>query len=668
MKKNGKLRFYRSGFWLATVTGIVCLFLCLGLSARFTWNVQYLLLSAAGVYLVILLVYWFIWYRFSAGDPSLVGDELGTDLLQCLYAHPDPACVCREDGSIVWCNTAFITATGVQDVPFDAPINRFSALRPDDFPRLLSRDAGRTVLLGQRLYQVFENSFSEKEEKRYFLSFTDCTEVTSLRQTLHGERAVVAYIVIDNIDEILQFVQERFSKCASDVEERLKAWILSMDGIFRSYERDKYLAVFDVSHLEKVMADRFSILDDIRNVRVGDGIAITVSMGIANVHGSLTEREAAAKAALDLALQRGGDQAVYRSDSGTEFYGGRTKAVYKRNNVRARVLAGQLASLIGRADNVLVMGHRFADFDSVASAVGIARLAMFYGAKVNIVANAGDTATRLCLEKLQGIPDYSGVFLEGPEAMDCIRPDTLLVVVDVNNFANVEYPPILRNVQSIAVVDHHRKTADFSEKPLITYIEASASSTSELVAEILELSLSTKSLLKEEAELLLSGILLDTQKFTRNTGTRTFGVARYLRGEGADPAATNELFKSDMDEVVKEAKFHSNVHIYRDTLAIAVCEDMGDASYGIAAAKAADKLLGVRNIEASFALVRVENKIHISARSAGRINVQLILEKLNGGGHFDVAGAKVESDDAYKVVEQLKFAIDEYLDESELPS
>ncbi len=662
MMKNGKLIFFRRGFRLACASSLLYGALAFFLVCFLPVPSHYVAAGAVLAFLLTVGLYAVFAYRFAAGDTALLTDRFADGLLSSLYLHPAPSCVLNRSGAVLWCNKAFSDAIGIREVPHGKRIDILTPVRP---ATLYSEETDVTVVLGRSLYRFTRAPFLKTPEESFFFAFTDVTEESTLVRELHDEKTVVVYIVIDNIDELLQFVQERYSKCAADVEEALKKWVAEMGGIFRPYENDKYAAFFSVRHLSDVIAGRFAILDEIRSIRVGDGISITVSMGVANTKGSLADREAAAQAALDLALQRGGDQVVYRSDEGTEFYGGRTKAIYKRNNVRARVMAGQIASLIGRADNVLVMAHRFADFDALASAIGMARLARFYGADVHIVINRNDPGILRPMETLLRTPDYEELFMDGPEAMDTIRPDTLLIVTDVNNFQNTEYPPLVRNVKTIAVIDHHRKTADFSFTPVLSYIETAASSASELVSEILEQSLPRRALLKEEAELLLSGILLDTQRFTRNTGTRTFGVARYLRSEGADPAVTNELFKSDIEDVVKEAKFHSNVHIYRDSLAIAVCEDMGDASYTIAAAKAANTLLAVRNVAASFALVRVENKIHISGRSAGKINVQLILERLNGGGHFDVAGARVDHDNPYAVMEQLKAAIDDYFAKNE---
>ncbi len=665
MKKQGRMRFFRTGFFalLAFAAGLPFLFIALSSGVEIS---PYILAACliGGLFLLVA-VYFLVAYRIAATDPAEVDALISEKLSDASFQVSFPAALCKKNGRIVWCNESFRRASGTLHVMVGDSIEKVSGLRARDLSEVAADVKEKETVLGDRLYVAEVHTVLSSDEVEYFTVFRDCTELMQLKKRLHNEHAVVAYIMVDNMEEILQFVQERFSTCEAEVEGKLKDWVLSMNGIFRSYDRNKYMAIFDVQHLEALIANRFSILDEIRSVHVGDGMSITISMGISDIAGSLSDRAAAAESALDLALQRGGDQAVYRSNVDTEFYGGKTKAVYKRTNVRARTVASEVAALIGSSDNVLIMGHRFADFDSFAASVGMARFCMHCGAKFNIVVNFSDANIKGCIERMSALPEYKNVFIDGPTAMDKIRPDTLLIVVDVNNFDHVEYPAIVRNVQNVAVIDHHRKTADFTVKPAITYIETSASSASELVSEMLEQSISSKSLLKEEAEMLMSGILLDTQQFTRNTGMRTFGIALYLRGEGANPQETSEFFKSDMEEVVKEAKFHTNVHTYRNVLAIAECTDDADLSYRVAAAKAADKLLKVKGIEASFSLVKIDDKVHISARSAGRINVQLILEKLHGGGHFDVAGAQVTAENTREVVMLLKSAIDNYLDNNQ---
>ncbi len=399
----------------------------------------------------------------------------------------------------------------------------------------------------------------------------------------------------------------------------------------------------------------------VRTVHVGDGSPITVSIGIADLEGTLEERNRAAQSALDMSLLRGGDQAAYKTEDGVDFYGGKTKGSYKRTNIKARVVANQLSALMVRADHVLIMGHRFGDFDSFGAAIGIARFARHCGAEAHIVINLRDKNLQPCFERIAASDEYRGIFIDGADALDIADKNALLVMVDVNNFDNVESTETAKRARKIVVIDHHRKTAEFDESVLIEYIEPSASSASELIGEMLQQHLPAGNIGALEAEFLFTGILLDTKQFTRNTGTRTFGVASFLRGEGASPQAANDLFKSDVDDLVKESRFHANTLLYKNRIAISSCEGETDASYRVIAAKVADKLLSVRDVEAAFALALIGNSIHISARSNGKINVQLILEALNGGGHYDVAGAQVSGKSMQEVISVLRASIDRSL-------
>lgn len=605
----------------------------------------------------------FIWTlcRLRARDPEdekRRDDAFDGQMGTVLSKVGQPAFLCDEYGKITWCNRRFVALVGRREAAVGADIEDVCTLTAAD----LAEDTDRRVTIGDRLYRYEGIPVGNEEHRLYFLIFTDCTEHEELKKTYADETPVVAYIVIDNIDEILQYVQDTYRSAAAAAEDAIKQWIRDMGGIARAYERDKYIAFFDNQHLETCIEERFSVLDRVRSVRVGDGMPITISVGVSAIRGTLEEKEASAQAALDMALQRGGDQVVLRSDNGDRFFGGKTKALQKRANVRSRVVVGELVSLIARTDSVLIMGHRFGDFDSFGSAVGLARLAMDCGVRPHIVVNRRDPNLAPCFEKISAVEEYDDVFVGQAEAMDLIRPDTLLIVVDVNNMVTTECPDLIRNVSTIAVIDHHRKTTEFEKEPVITYIEPSASSASELVAEMLEQQMTSRSLLKEEAELLLAGILLDTKQFTRNTGTRTFGAALYLRGEGAVPSESNDLFRADVDDLTKEARFHTNTMIYRDKIAIAYVDEGADASYRVVAAKAADRLLSIKGVAASVTLVAIGNRINLSARSDGTINVQLILEQLGGGGHFDVAGAQTEGETMQNVVLRLRNAIDHYLD------
>ena len=524
--------------------------------------------------------------------------------------------------------------------------------------------AGKShITIGNSLYSAEGFAVSEKGDGLYLALLSDITCLTETERKYRDERVSVAYIAIDNVEDVLQYVQDKFANAVSSIDEKLKDWAASMSGIIKSYENDKYIMLFDSAYLDRCIENRFAILDEIRDARVGDGVSITVSIGVSRGKTSLAEREQDARDAMDLALQRGGDQVVFKSGEAIEYYGGRTKSVYKRSNVHSRAFATHLSALMARSDNVIVMGHRYGDFDSFGSCIGVARLAMLAGIKVNIAVDPRDKNLAPCVEMMQTTELYSQMFVDNAGGLDLIGPDTLVVLVDHNTLARAQFSDIASKANSVAIIDHHRKVDALSPTVKISYIEPSASSTCEMVTEMLEASVSSQNILKEEADIILSGILLDTKQFTRNTGTRTFGAAQYLRGAGANPTDVYNLFKTAPEDLSKEARFHTNIILYKANIAVSCCDGETDESYRVIASKAADKMLTLKGVDAAFTLVRIGDHIHISGRSSGLINVQLILEKLNGGGHFDVAGAQVASDSIYTVLETLKESIDSYLGE-----
>jgi c-di-AMP phosphodiesterase-like protein len=513
-----------------------------------------------------------------------------------------------------------------------------------------------------RIYRAEGFTVSETGEGIYLAILTDVTALTIAEKKYDDERVAVAYIAIDNVEDVLQYVYEQSRDAVIKVDQKLKEWAASVDGVLKSYDNDKYIMFFDSLHLEECINNRFAILDEIRDTRVGDSVSLTVSIGVSKVKGTLLDREMAARDAIDMALQRGGDQVVYKTETSTEYYGGRTKSVYKRSNVRSRTFTNQLSAIMARADNVIIMGHRFGDFDSFGASVGIARLCMLCGVKTNIGVDLRDKNLQPCIKLLEATDEYSQLFVDDAGALDLVGPDTLVVLVDHNAFERAQFADIAKRANSVVILDHHRKIDKMPATVKLSYVEPSASSSCELVAEILENAISSGSLLKEVADMLLAGILLDTKQFTRNTGTRTFGAAQYLRGAGANPTDVYNMFKASTEDLAKESKFHTNITTYRGNIAISSCDGDTDDSYRVIASKAADKMLSLRDIDASFALVRIGDHVHISGRSNGKVNVQLILEKLNGGGHFDVAGAQVASESVTAVLETLKSSINEYLE------
>ncbi len=611
----------------------------------------------------------------SAESPTL--NSLTFDFISRVYA---PISICDTEGKIVLYNKALAELLPTGELLYGRYIDQYctatvpqidAAQEYDGLPvAILPTSHGHNQQSYDQNADTLPHDFRVKSYpfvsagKNYRLLFWNDKRDLRLLQTRMAEtEAVVGYILIDNLDETLQYMQEQYRMVTVQVESLLSKWMSECNGLIKEYERNKFLVMFEARYLKDMVDKHFPIMDTVHEIRIGESnTPVTISLGIAHIEGTLSQKEEAAHAALDLALQRGGDQVVYKTDNGTEFYGGRTKSVQKRTKVRSRVFAGELAALIAKSSNVLIMGHRFADHDSIGSCIGIYKFTEFCGVRANVVVNKEDPNIRVCLDRFFKDTAYSETFVESAAALDLITSETLLIICDVSNPLNFEAPELYENVKNTVIIDHHRKTGDFKYKPLLTYIEPSASSASELVSEMLEQSIPLGALPKEEADLLLSGILLDTNQFTRNTGVRTFSAALYLRSEGASPSDAKMLFRTSLDDFVREAKFASNVIIYRDIISIAVRD--GDGTTGddrIAAAKAADSLLAVNGVMASFALVRLDDTVHISARSQGNLNVQLILERLRGGGHYDVAGAQVSGHSMEEVLVMLKEAIDAYL-------
>ena len=513
------------------------------------------------------------------------------------------------------------------------------------------------------MYKINSTSASEVNELTIFV-FSDRTELEFLKYETEMKDPVAAYFMIDNLDETNQKMQDKYRNASGAVSDLLNEFIASYGGVIKEYSKDKYFCFFENRALKNFMKSKFGVLDLVRDIKIEElNMPVTISGGVSNITGSLFEKELAARHALDLALQRGGDQVVVKGSTDFLSFGGKTKTVQKRTKVRSRVTANELAELMKESSNILIMGHKFADNDSFGACVGIARFAMsLINRKVNIIVNIHDANIRSALAKLKNLEEYANIFIDESAALDKITGETLVVIADVNNPQNFESEAVYKNVYKCAIIDHHRKIIEYVREPELTYIEPSASSASELVAEILEQSLAPGELSKEEAELLLAGIILDTASFSRNTGARTFSAAGYLWSEGANPSDAHSHFKTNVGEFTKEAQFGANITPYRNKIAISVLEEEASVHDKTAGAKAANRMLEIDGIEASFVIYRIEDTIYISARSLGKVNVQIILETFNGGGHFDSAGAQVRNSTLKDVLILLKKTIDEYFD------
>ena len=625
-------------------------------------------------------------------------EQLSGDVYRMFRAEVDiPYAVVNGDGMVRVINASLQSILGFRSPVCNLPLSELcpgitaeqltAAARPagavgDDLPTVrpdLLTDGNDTVvcLADGRRYRVDCYLMPRERDHYFFILFRDVNEYLELAEATDRERVVLAYIVLDNLQELTQFVRANYRATANLIEETLTAWVEGMHGMLREYDRDKYLALFSAEHLDACIRDGFSILDDIMNIRVGDNsFPLSVSMGIADIDGSMGDKERAASAALDMALQRGGNQVALqrRGGVGLSYFGGTHKTLESNTSISSRVSASLLEHRLSDCDRVLIMGHAAPDFDAIGSAVGAYRLCRsILAAKgrdkvsVHIVTDKTCDTFAICRGHLSTLPEYEEVFIDKAAAQQLVNTRTVLIITDVNNPFIFEAPqlvsciPAVSGVSAIAVIDHHRLVGELPFTPFLHYIEPTKSSASEIVAEILQQSDYAETLHKEEANLLLAGIMLDTHNFTRSAGAQTFDVTYYLYSRNAHTDVAREFFNERIDELLVAGDFDAHTHVYDGVFAITRLSDdhTPDPGDRIAASKAADKLLSLRGVEASFAFAPVGAGIAISARSKGKINVQIIMEKLEGGGHFDMAGAQVTGG-IHEAYELLISAIDEY--------
>ena len=535
-----------------------------------------------------------------------------------------------------------------------------------------------TRLADGRRYEAISYVFKLDGENYYFIVFRAIEDYLSLYEKHEAESPVVAYIQLDNLRELSQYVRADHRSASAEAENILRDWVGGMHGFIREHTRDSYVAVFSQEELEEQIKNEFEIQKKIMALKIGDNsFPITVSMGISATGSTLGEKERNASAALHMAIQRGGNQvAVRRRDStGYIFFGGTHKTIENNTTIVSRVSGDLLENKIRQASNVLIMGHTSPDFDSIGSCVGAARFALsvidelhsegeIRDIPVNIIVDKNADCFEICMAQLAPLGIYEDVFIAPEAAMDLVGADTVLIICDVNNPRIFLSRELAGAVNRIAILDHHRMAATLPFQPFLQYIEATKSSASEIVSEILSHSKYGDTLHKEEAEVLLSGIMLDTNNFTRNAGAQTFEATHYLYSRGAHTGVVKEFFNESLDELLLTGEFESKAIIYRGDVAITwmTADDERSPQNRVIAAKVADNLLRVRGVKASFALIKIGNDVVISGRSKGEVNVQLILERLKGGGHFDIAGAQMKNLSLKRSCEMLKSAVDDYFE------
>ena len=564
---------------------------------------------------------------------------------------------------ILWSSESFLQLTEQREGIFDAHLE--TVFPNISFHWLLEgkTEAPETVVWNHRTYRVF-GGVSHPEGGQSALATTywmDVTDTEEMRRTLELTRPVVAILMVDNYEDLMKATPEgKRSAVRAMLEEKLSQWSAGSEGMMLKYDRDRYLFVFEEKSFSDFAAKRFDVLDAVREVVAGEGVAATLSIGVGRDADSFEALFKNASVALEMALSRGGDQAVVKDKLNFEFYGGRSKATEKRTKVKSRVMANALAELIDEAKQVYVMGHSYADMDALGAAAGVCAIVRKRGKKCRIVIDTENNAAHPMLRRLQALPEYQGAFLSGDDAFLRVQPETLLVVVDTNRPGSVESEPLLDACNRVAVIDHHRRGSSYIDKMALNYHEPYASSASELVTELLQYLIEPGDLLKAESEALLAGIVLDTKNFTNRTGGRTFEAAAYLRRAGADTADVQRMFQSDLQSMISRYDIIRRAELYHGDIAIAALDQECDR---VIAAKAADEMLTLQGVRASFVLYRKDDGIYISARSLGEINVQVLVETLGGGGNSTTAGGQCSGMTVAEAKTTLLRAIDKYFEE-----
>lgn len=496
----------------------------------------------------------------------------------------------------------------------------------------------------------------------------DTTELNTAVKTLAEQQMVSALIYIDNYDEIIDSSDEgNVAVTPGLVESKINKYICSRGGIVKKLEKDKYIALFTYKALDSMKSDKFSLLGEIKKVEVGEDKAFTISIGI----GTKTNDEyiksfELAKSAMDLALGRGGDQVVVKDNDKVIYFGGKSQQMEKNTRVKARIKAHALREILNNKEKVFIMGHKIGDMDSLGASVGIFRAVTHLGKKAYIVINDVTTSVRPIMDRLLTLQEYEGVFINSNTAEDMVDSSSVVVVVDVNKPSYTECENLLSMCRTLVVIDHHRQSDETIEGAILSYVEPNASSASEMVAELLQYIDNGVKLKAAEAEAMYAGVIIDTNNFNNKAGVRTFEASAFLRRNGADIVRVRKFLRSDMDEYKAKAATISNMEVYKGCFAFAISPSEGLASPTIVAAQAANEMLDIKGIKASFVFTDYAGKIYISARSIDEVNVQVIMEKLGGGGHMSISGAQLKDTTVEEAVDIVKRTLDNMIEEGDL--
>lgn len=569
---------------------------------------------------------------------------------QELESFPLPVCIVNSEGEFVWYSNSFL----IDVLNGENLLGSFFKETFKDF-----EEENLSVSFKGKRFAVYKSELNSEKQEYTVYYFAENTKIKIESEQFYLRRPSVVHILIDNFEELVNAANgSEKNFISSRIESTLeKTFVSESKGVLRRLEKDRFVAIIDTEHLKKLIADKFEILDKIHKITFGK-VSATLSMGVSMDCDTLQKSDQMARQALDMALGRGGDQVAVKSDSSFEFFGGLSRGVEKSAKVRARMIASALSELISESENVVIMGHKMADFDCLGAAIGLCKASLSLSKPVHICI---DRENNLSKELISHLIDggYDRMLISPKQALEAVNEKTLLIIVDTHNPLFVECPDLLGLTDNIVVIDHHRKMVNYIDNTVIFYHEPTASSTCEMVTEILEYFNSSSIISRLEAEALLAGIMLDTKNFIIKSGVRTFEAAAYLRKIGADLVKVNSWFASSIETYHERANLISASEIYKGC-AISMQNEFSKELL-LAVPQTADELLHIKNVSASFVMYLRDGVVSISARSFGAVNVQLIMEKLGGGGHLTMAGAQIKAENCQTVKQMLIEAIDEYL-------
>ena len=594
-----------------------------------------------------------------------------------------PFAILSEDGHMLWGNDEFVSVIVNKKAARRNIANIFEEITLDSLPdsdevkvvhvrtedkyyrvvmKLVESDnAGEGDTVKTDINQLMDNS------RLISVFLYDETDIMELEQKREAENLVVGLLYIDNYDELIDSIDEiRQSLIMALIDRKINKYMQGIDAISKKLEKDKFLFMFKQSYLSEICSNRFAILEEIRDINLGNESSATISIGIGVGRDTFVERYDLARAAIDLALGRGGDQAVVKSIDQEKFYGGKSVQIERNTRVKARVKAHALKELIEGKERVVVMGHSIGDVDSFGASIGIYRIAKTLNRKANVVLNEVSQSVKPIRDRFYTKEYEEDMIITGDEAKELVDENTVLVIVDVNRASYTECPELIEQAQSVVVIDHHRQAGDAIDKAVLFYIEPYASSASEMVAEISQYIGSGLKLKSAEAEAMYAGIMIDTNYFSNKTGVRTFEAMAYLRRNGADAVRISKAFREDIDEYKIRAAAIQDTELYEGVFAIAESKSEGIESPTVFASKIANSLLDISNVKASFVLTKYRGKVYISARSIDEVNVQVMMERLGGGGHINMAGAQLENVEVEEAKNMIKQEIDRMIEEGEI--